>query len=309
MSKPSAIEPLTERGVPEPRTYATSEAFRRALEDRLNNMARERGLDLARLRRMVAFERLLARLFKSEPAPWVLKGGYALEVRFRRTARSTRDIDMSLPELRPPFGGEEIASDKVLAELTRAAAADLGDWFLFQIGTQSAELDARPHGGFRFPVTSRLAEREFTTFHLDVALGDAVVSEPEWVNGHDLLSFAGIAPAKIALLPREQHFAEKIHAYTLRGDGSNSRVRDLADLVILINEGPPDPEQAVRAIRATFDRRKTHPVPSAPSAPPEAWSQPYREIAAEISLTPNEAEDAFDLVQAYWNRLKFEEQP
>ncbi|PYT33137.1 MAG: hypothetical protein DMG58_08485 [Acidobacteria bacterium] len=47
------------------------------------------------LRRQVSFDRLLARLFREESAPWVLKGGYALELRFK-AARSTVDIDLTL---------------------------------------------------------------------------------------------------------------------------------------------------------------------------------------------------------------------
>ncbi len=46
----------------ESRKYATATAFRRALEERLKQRAREEQVDLQRLRRQVAFDRLLARL-------------------------------------------------------------------------------------------------------------------------------------------------------------------------------------------------------------------------------------------------------
>jgi len=49
----------------EPKRYATTAAFRRALEDRLQDIARKEGVDLQRLRRQVAFDRLLARLFQA----------------------------------------------------------------------------------------------------------------------------------------------------------------------------------------------------------------------------------------------------
>jgi hypothetical protein len=51
--------------------------------------------DLNRLRRQVSFDRLLARLFQEKQPPWALKGGYALELRFK-AARSTVDIDLTL---------------------------------------------------------------------------------------------------------------------------------------------------------------------------------------------------------------------
>jgi hypothetical protein len=60
------------------RQYATTGAFRTALEARLNERARRDGVDLHRLRRQVAFDRLLARMFDpSQPLHEgrVFKGG------------------------------------------------------------------------------------------------------------------------------------------------------------------------------------------------------------------------------------------
>ncbi|MES2572424.1 MAG: hypothetical protein V4710_20535 [Verrucomicrobiota bacterium] len=62
-----------------PKTYATAMAFRRALEDRLMATAAKEGMDLQRIRRQVAFDRLLSRLFTPPSPSWILKGGYALE--------------------------------------------------------------------------------------------------------------------------------------------------------------------------------------------------------------------------------------
>ena len=78
------------------RKYATGLALRTALEERLKRLAREEGVDLQRLRRQVAFDRFLARLFpRNAAADWILKGGYAMELRFQ-TARATRDLDFTV---------------------------------------------------------------------------------------------------------------------------------------------------------------------------------------------------------------------
>ena len=77
------------------KTYRTPEALRRALEDRLIATSRRGGGDLPRMRRQVAFDRLLCRLFANPNAPWLLKGGYAMELRIK-SARTTRDIDLAL---------------------------------------------------------------------------------------------------------------------------------------------------------------------------------------------------------------------
>src|SRR2546430_16475857 len=81
--------------MPSPRTYATAGAFRRALEERLKRASLTGQIDPNRLRRQVSFDRLLARLFREESAPWVLKGGYAWELRFK-AGRSTVSIDLTV---------------------------------------------------------------------------------------------------------------------------------------------------------------------------------------------------------------------
>ncbi len=58
-------------------TYLNATAFRRSLEDRLNNISKKENKDLQRLRREVAFDRFLGRLFLHKSG-WVLKGGYAM---------------------------------------------------------------------------------------------------------------------------------------------------------------------------------------------------------------------------------------
>jgi hypothetical protein len=82
----------------EVKQYKTAGAFRTALETRLQMRAQQERTDLQRLRRQVAFDRFLARLFPQESKgthPWVLKGGYAMELRIR-SARTTKDIDLAI---------------------------------------------------------------------------------------------------------------------------------------------------------------------------------------------------------------------
>ena len=74
--------------------FKTAADFRKSLENRLKNIATEKGDNLQRLRRKVAFDRLLARLFSLEEQSFFLKGGYAMELRLK-TARATKDIDLT----------------------------------------------------------------------------------------------------------------------------------------------------------------------------------------------------------------------
>lgn len=51
-------------------------------------------MDVNRLRRQVAFERLLVRL-AADGDTWILKGGLALELRLANQCRSTKDLDLT----------------------------------------------------------------------------------------------------------------------------------------------------------------------------------------------------------------------
>jgi hypothetical protein len=101
-------------------------------------------VDPNRLRRQVSFDRLLARLFREEPLPWVLKGGYALELRFK-VARSTVDIDLTVQRL-PASAGKD--QNQIVRDMLQAAAdVPLGDWFEFAFGPPVMDLTAAPYGG------------------------------------------------------------------------------------------------------------------------------------------------------------------
>ena len=124
-------------------------------------------IDLNRLRRQVSFDRLLARLFREEPPPWVLKGGYALELRFK-AARSTVDIDLTVQRVAASAGDDQ--NQIVRAMLQSAADVRLGDWFEFTLGPPALDLTAAPYGGARYPVEARMDERTFVRFHLTLVL-------------------------------------------------------------------------------------------------------------------------------------------
>jgi hypothetical protein len=101
------------------------------------------------------------------------------------------------------------------------------------------------------------------------------------------------------MIPREQQFAEKLHAYTLpRRGGVNSRVRDLVDMDLLIQSGTMANEKLAEAIRITYDRRKTHALPKALAQPPTDWQTPYSALAKECGVSGS-VNDAFAILRVY----------
>lgn len=283
-----------------PRKYATAEAFRRALEDRLYKLAEKDTVDIQRLRRQVAFDCLLARLFADPAAPWVLKGGYAMELRIKE-ARTTQDIDLVL-KATPKSRADDAEKDRVRAALQDAADRDLGDFFVFTVGRQMRSLDAAPYGGARYPIAAAMADRRFVSFHLDAALGDPVLEPLATIEGRDWLAFAGIRPGRFPTLSTEQHLAEKFHAYTLPRSRPNTRVRDMVDMALLLRTDRLDRRRVQEALKAVFTRRKTHPIPSELEPPPAAWEAPYRDLAVDCGL-PSDIRVAFDELQAFWRQL------
>jgi hypothetical protein len=253
----------------------------------------------------VAFDRLLARMFDpTQPGRegWVLKGGYALEMRFHQ-ARSTKDLDLTVRSRID--GALAVGSTSTLRErLQLAASVQLPDFFTFFVGEAMAELNQAPEGGARFPVDARLDGRTFVRFHVDLGVGDDVLEPIEQVIGEDWLGFAGIPAVSVPALSAEQHWAEKLHAYTRPREGlTNTRVRDLVDLVLIIERQHLSSHRTRVAVDATFVRRATHPVPADVPLPPSDWAKPFGALAAECGMGYT-VETAHERVEAFWRELR-----
>jgi hypothetical protein len=283
--------------------YKTPGAFRQALESRLNARVGTNA-ELQRLRRLVAFDRLLARLFFEENSAWIVKGGYGFEVRYGMNARTTKDIDLSLPQPSVRAEASQQPYQRLWEDIQDAAARDLGDNFVMRIGAPQQEFDAPPGGGARFPVEVLLDGRIFAKFHLDVGIGDVVLGVPEWAKGEEFFSFAGISPAKFRILPIAQQFAEKVHSYTLpRESGINSRVKDLVDLVLILEKDAPTYESTKPAIEATFNHRGTHDIPLEIPSAPTTWTSSFTAMATQVNISETTIEGAVARLNEYWKGI------
>lgn len=266
--------------------YGDAISFRQALEDRLRKRALSRGEDLQRLRQQVAFDRFVARIQSDGSDTWILKGGHALELSIG-SARATRDVDLA-------FNMSSAGQLKDLQQMLQDAASQpTNDWFEFQVGESTMDLDGPVYGGERFPVRSTLGGRPFVDFHVDIAVGDILLAPLRVTTGEDWFGFAGIGPSPLTTTSLEQQFAEKLHAYTMPRTGArdNSRVKDLVDLVLLVENPALELEDVASAVMATFRHRGTHSIPEALPDPPKSWTKPYAAMAAtcHIDLDVNAA--------------------
>lgn len=274
--------------------YRTPGAFRTSLEQRLLAAAQQSGVPVMRLRKLVVFDRLLARLQTVAPDRWLLKGAVALEFRLGSRARMTNDLDLA---------GWENEGDATL-DLITAQSIDIGDFFTFVI-VRTGRMDAAAAGmAVRYHVDIELAGRPFERIILDVGFRDPVVSQPDLVRGPDLLLFAEIAPLSVPTLPLAIHVAEKFHAYSrwYPGQRGSSRVKDLIDIVLICSSAPFDAGHLRSALHSTFAHRGTHQLPRQIPPAPVHWVQPYRTMALEIGLPP-EIADGYQLVSTFLNPI------
>jgi hypothetical protein len=240
-------------------------------------------------------ERILARLQAAEPDAWVLKGGMALEVRLGDRARLTKDIDVGL---RSPAGNAEALHDRLVAAL---AGDGQGDMFAF-----SPELPAPladDTATWRVRIAARLAGTPFGRVQLDVALRPFELDATDMLTMPNSLGFAGVPDVQFEVVDLHRHAAEKFHAMLREfGDRENSRVRDLVDLVLLVELDLLDDAKLGAALSRVRTERENVPPPEALPSLPEAWPTRYERLAAELDLASMSFADAEALVAIVWRR-------
>ncbi|MBY0526894.1 MAG: nucleotidyl transferase AbiEii/AbiGii toxin family protein [Gemmataceae bacterium] len=103
-------------------------------------------------------------------------------------------------------------------------------------------------------------------------------------------------------IPKPQQFAEKVHAYTFPWEGRlNTRMKDLVDLVLLLERGPLDAEEIHQALAATSKTRGTHALPEKLAQPPDFWAADFTGMAREAKLSPRDYLTAFGELVRFWH--------
>ena len=278
------------------RSYASPQAFKQALEQRLRTDS-SNGADFSRRRQLLVFDRFLARVVEMFGDAVLLKGGLVLELRLQR-ARATKDVDLRLVG----------SPDAVLESLQQAGRRDLGDFMAFEVGHDpeqpTIQNDGMRYEGLRFRAACRLAGKLYgQPFGVDVAFGDPIVGEPEIITTDDVLAFAGISPVELRVYPIESHIAEKLHAYTMPRPRANTRVKDLPDIALLASVRPLQAERLRVALSTTFEFRATHPLPPALPDPPASWLTSYSEMAKASELAWMTLEQLTADVRAFINPI------
>ncbi|MGW2186229.1 nucleotidyl transferase AbiEii/AbiGii toxin family protein [Streptomyces sp. NPDC001719] len=100
---------------------------------------------------------------------------------------------------------------------------------------------------------------------------------------------------------RRQYFADKLRAFTREyDDRPNMRVKDLADLVLLIETDIVADAELYGAARHAFTIRGMHDVPRSILDPPPQWRDTYQPLAGGLTETTPTLDDALTAVRDFW---------
>jgi hypothetical protein len=256
----------------------------------MNVEAHQAGVPVRRIHLVVAIDRFLARLLDAVPSgSWVVKGGYANQLRRPDNARFTEDLDLKI----------EAAIEAATGLLAAGFAIDLGDDFDYEAAAAAVPLQGPPGGGLRFVVVVRVAGSILVQFKVDVSAADVIVGDLETHLSDLVVERLGFTRARYPVYPIAQHVAEKLHALTLPREVENTRARDLVDLAWFAQTFSFRSDALIDACVATFEHRATHPWPPTVAAPPTGWRKPYERWRVELDLSDATPEDAVASVTAF----------
>ncbi len=255
--------------------YATANAFRRALEDRLKTEAKTRGRYLEELRREFLFQRFLALIFFTPSSQWVLKGGASLLMRLAE-ARFSKDLDL--------LHLGEVSPDDAIAELRSLTASRKGDHLTFVIEDGVAYSLANPV--VEISVTAYIGAK-YGSFPIDLARGLHMVAAPERIRPTPVVELPGLTELPdIVVYPLTDQVADKVCAmYEVHGElkSPSSRYRDLIDLALIISTCELEADLVSRALRSESLRRDMQ-LPERMASPGPQWSSGYAAYARKTKI-------------------------
>jgi hypothetical protein len=247
---------------------------RKELAAAVKEAAEEEGVTERRLRRWVAVSALIEvfNIARSEgriPA-FLVKGGFALECRFRSLARSSRDVDIVLRT-------EKAALVDAAIEAMRI------EWSGFAFRIKGAP-EERDHS-YKFEANAFYLAAEWSTFEVEVVFGD--VTDPEMLAPHAIEEFGLARPSDVPCMNAYEQVAQKIHAVT---HPTEDRPRDLVDIFVINSQLELNVEVLRIAAETVFKQRATHAWPP-PIELRDGWG-----VAIEEIIRRNELDFSVDQV-------------
>ena len=220
-----------------------------SIRARLLNLSRETQEDFQMLLNRYARERLLYRLSESPHRDrFVLKGATLFSVWTDKPFRSTRDADFL------SFGPNDVESVSSLFQNLCDSDVDPDDGIRFdRESVQGAQIrEEEEYSGVRVLLDAYIG-RAKARIQIDIGFGDAVTPEVQEVT---LPAILDLPPPRLRAYPKETVVAEKLHAMAVLAE-TNSRMKDFYDVWVMQRSFEFDGAELAKAIKATFERRRT----------------------------------------------------
>ena len=228
-----------------------------SIRQKLLNFAGKTGDDPNIIWSRYAIERLLYRLSVSESSgEFILKGAALFTVWSNEPHRPTMDLDL--------LGHGEDSNERmanIFQMICRMNVADDGLVFDEKSIRVVPIREGMEYHGCRVNLLAYLGNMRIPV-QVDIGFGDVVTPKAELIEYPTMLELP--APS-IRACPQSTVIAEKFHAMVTLGI-ANSRMKDFYDLYVLASRFAFDGAILVKAVRATFKRRKTTVPPVTPVA-------------------------------------------
>ena len=246
-------------------------------------------------------ERLLYRLSVSRHAPnFLLKGALLFKLWYDVPHRPTRDADLL------GFGPDDVES--VAAVFRDVCVIDVDDGIVFEAGSvKTVEIRKEAgNGGVRVELRATLDGARLS-LQIDIGFGDVVTLAPETVSYPVLLD--DLPPPVLRAYPKYTVVAEKFQALCALGM-ANSRMKDYFDLWMLLRDRDLDDVELVRAIQATFTRRRTALPEGVPAGLSDAFATDsgkltqWRAFVTKNKLNPVALDELVQALRVEFQRLK-----
>jgi hypothetical protein len=243
------------------------------------------AVSVRRQRRWIAVSALIEVLHIAQQRKiiqgFLVKGGFALEFRFRGKARASRDVDIVLP----------IAAERILDAVVEVFRIGWSG-FTFEIkGTP----ELREHS-YCLQVGAHYQKQDWSTFQLELVFAD--IAGQDTLPPLDLSAYGLLTPTGIPCMTIAEQVAQKLHAVT---DPAEDRPRDLIDIYLCVTRLPPNDDELREHCVRIFAERATHAWPPVVEMR-DGWPRQLTDIitGSHLNLTPDEV---FTGVRALVERL------
>lgn len=261
------------------------------LEKGIARVARDHGVDQERLRRWISFLAICGVLEKAVQANeidfYYLKGGVALELRYARQARATKDLDLGL-------GGNR---KQRLEALVRVLELGFDD-FTFRLKASIREMEQADTVRIEIAVAYRT--RNWQTIEVD--LGPATQTTVDLVHPQVIgLGELGLPiPSPIRCLNLAEQIAQKLHACT--APGVTGRARDILDILLIDMLGELEYADVADAAHRVFTARATHSFPPTISLS-ASWKVELEALATGFGFPQSGGDEMEEKFQRFVEKL------